>query len=289
MEHEEKQSATPRKTASGGDTPSSRQTKSVKLRKRLQDDTDYYAYETITKYIEYLKEQNRVLRFGDVYFDVAAMQFPFVCDTRLCIPCRDGKTITGKRRRRTCCGGYAPQLSTVERKRIDSILPDVCKRFLGLDRRIAKHGGYYKWDENYDRLLTRPEGDWCIFMARDPQELGFHACLLHAYCNEQGLDPKEYKPAPCIMFPLVLLESEDAGKKNVLVTRHTHEVMTLDEDEDDDKYIALDCCKRNPLAQNPLYKEMRDTLVYMFGRELWEALDKALSERRANRDDTEKK
>jgi hypothetical protein len=246
-----------------------------KLRKRLQDDTDYYAFDTITKYIDYLEEKGVLIRFGNLCYDRTAMLTPFVCDTRLCIPCRDGKTITGKRRRRTCCGGYAPRLSTKERERIDEILPRVTDRFPKLSRRIDRNGGYYEWDDDFERLLMRPEGDWCIFMARDAKEFGFHPCLIHAYCLEQNIDPKHYKPAACVMFPIVLFETDDAEPDQMLVTRHTKETMNLGEEEDE--YTALDCCKRNPLAKEPLYQSMRDTLVYMFGEAAWNKLHQELS------------
>ncbi len=249
------------------------------LKKRLREDTDYYHLDPLVKYTSYLEEEGRLLKIDNVYFDAQAMLDPFVCDTRLCIPGKNGRTITGLKTHRTCCGGYAPRVSPNEKKRIESILPEIEKRFPALEQLIKKEGGFYEWDEDYDRLLVRPKEDWCIFMSNDPESLGFHFCMLHVFCNENGLNPLDYKPSACLMFPLVLMDVDE--KENImLISKHSYEVATVGEggDSDEDDYLNLACCSPNRLATKPLYVEMRDTLEYMFGETVWRRLDKALAE-----------
>ena len=245
------------------------------LRKRLQEDTDYYHQDTLVKYLDFLEEDGRLVRIGNICFDAEAMLDPFVCNTRLCIPGRHGRTMGGLKHHRTCCGGYAPRISSKEKERIDTILPEIMERFPAVKELVEEEEGYYEWDEEYDRVLARPTEGWCIFMAKDPTEFGFHACMLHIFCKEKGLDPFLYKPSACLMFPLVLMDV-DEDENIMLVSKHSHEVSSVG--EDDDGYLELTCCSPNRLAKRPLYLEMKDTLVYMFGEEVWQKLRDALVE-----------
>jgi hypothetical protein len=247
------------------------------LQKRLREDTDSYERDTIEKYLDYLREKERVIEIGNLLFEVPAMMQPYVCDTRLCIP---GPKSNGSCRKCTsCCVVYAPRLSDAEKARIEKILPGMRERFPWLDARIKKIGGYYEWDDNYDRLLTKDSREFCVFLSPDTREFGFHACLIHAYCLEKGLSTDLYKPSVCVMFPLFLLETND-DKGTTLVTSHNREVMSLGE-EDDGGHVAVSCLKKNARAKRPLYIEMKNTLVTMFGQRAWNLLDAALRERSA--------
>jgi Fe-S-cluster containining protein len=245
------------------------------MQKRLREDTDSYERDAIEKYVDYLREKGRILEIGNLLFDGPAMMRPFVCDTRLCIP-RSKKT--GPRRKCTsCCVVYAPRLSTAEKKRIEKILPGVRERFKWLDARIKRLGGYYEWDDSYDRLLTKDSREHCVFLTPNTREFGFHACAIHAYCLENGLSTDLYKPSACVMFPFFLLETND-DEGTILITSHNREVMALGE-KDDGGHTAVGCLKRNPYARRRLYIEMKNTLVAMFGQRAWNLLDAALRER----------
>ena len=247
------------------------------LQKRLREDTESYERDPIEKYVDYLREKRRIIEIGNLLFDAQAMMQPFMCDTRLCIP---RPRPNGSRRKCTsCCVAYAPRLSTTERDRIEEILPGIRRRFKWLDAKMKKLGGYYRWGESYDRLLTKDSRRHCVFLTPDTREFGFHACLIHVYCIENGLSPDRHKPSACVMFPLFLLETNDEND-TILVTSHSREVMALGE-KDDGGHVAVGCLKKNPYAQRPLYVEMKNTLTAMFGRKAWDLLDKALRERNA--------
>jgi hypothetical protein len=250
-----------------------------KLRKRLYDDTAYYELDIIDKYVDYLTEQDRVLTFDNLMFDKEAMLMPFGCNTALCVPDAEGKINGRKRKCQCCCDIYAPRLSTQEREKIDKILPAMRKRYPALDKALQKADSYYEWDENYDRMIVKQKKHLCVFQTPDTKDLGFHGCYLHAWCLEKKLSRLEYQPSACIMFPIFILECGD--EERVLVTAHTEEVRTLGETEEVD--CNLPCMKANPHAKLPRYQYMKDTLIYMFGQEVWNRLDKALQKEKAKR------
>jgi len=246
--------------------------KKYRLRKRLAEDTEYYDKDPIEKYLDYLNEQERLVRVGNLVFDSEAMLRPFACNTELCM--KNGVGRKGKKR--SCCVDYAPRLSTREREKIDEILPGLVERFPWFRRAIDKAGGFYDWDENFDRIVAKNKKGSCVFITPDAEEFGFHACAIHAYCLENGLSRYDYEPSACLMFPLFLLDVDDEDG-TILVTSHSKEVMTMGEDEEN--YVEVACCKPNEFASEPTYVFMRETLVNMFGAEVWRRLDKALRQR----------
>jgi len=97
--------------------------------------------------------------------------------------------------------------------------------------------------------------------------------------RRNGLSPDRHKPSACVMFLLFLLETNDE-KGTILVASHSPEVMALGE-ADDGGHTAVGCLKKNPYACGPLYVEMKNTLIAMFGQKAWDLLDRALRERNA--------
>ena len=250
--------------------------KKYRLEKQLCEDTESYDRDTVEKYIEYLEEQKRLIKIGNLLFDVEAMLTPFTCHTSLCVPDGKGKICGKKAEGDCCCGVYAPRVSIRERERIEKILPAIYERFPGVKKAIDKAKGYYEWDENYDRIMSKNKKDLCVFMTPDEKDFGFYACTIHAYCLENHLSPWIYKPSACTMFPLFILDPTDEEER-MLITIHGKEVMTLGETEEN--YREIHCLDRNPSAKQPIYIEMKSTLVHMFGAEAWKKLDEALKKR----------
>ncbi|NQU42830.1 DUF3109 family protein [bacterium] len=244
------------------------------LQRRLAEDTDSYERDIVEKYVEYLVEAKDVVEVGNLLFDAEAMLQTFVCDTQLCFP--------EKKRGRSggacssCCVSYTPRLSKDERDRIEEILENLTERFPWLEKRMDKLGGYYEWDAAYDRMVTKDSAGRCVFLTPNTKDLGFYACTIHSYCLEKGLDPHLYKPSACVMFPLFILDV-DSDEGTILVTSQHREVLNLGEEEDN--YHEVGCMVPNKLAKEPMYREMKSTLVTMFGEKAWNILDESLRDR----------
>jgi hypothetical protein len=248
----------------------------VEFNPRLTEDTEYYDKDEIIKYVDYLEEHDRLVKIDNLMLDGRALLTPFVCNTELCVKPECGKKKKDKKRfMGSCCVCYSPRLSTKERERIDEILPKLKERFPTLARRINEAEGYYHWDESYDRMVNNDGLSRCVFMAPDKDELGFHGCYIHAWCLEQGLDPAEWKPSACIMFPLFLLDV-DSDEGTMLLTIHSEEVMAIGESEEN--YDHVGCLPKNKLAVEPIYRSMRDTIIYMFGEETYERIEEAMEQ-----------
>jgi hypothetical protein len=246
----------------------------IHLRKRLAEDTEYYDKDPIEKYAEYLKEEGRIVRIDNLLFDGKALGSTlFVCDSGQCIP-SDPKKI---KKNTCCCSVYAPRLSTRERERIDEILPALKERFSFLEKAIEKAGGFFEWDEGYDRMVSKDKRGLCVFMTPSTEEFGFYGCTIHSWCLENKKSPWDYKPSACVMFPLFLLDLSN-DEEELIVTAQSREVMTLGE-ENDDNYCEVGCLKKKGKGKEPVYIAMKDTLVNMFGSRTWTQLDKALRER----------
>jgi len=57
--------------------------KTYRLSKRLSDDTSYYDLDESAKYVDYLEEQDRLVRIGNLLFDAGQLSFtePVVTET----------------------------------------------------------------------------------------------------------------------------------------------------------------------------------------------------------------
>ncbi len=131
----------------------------------------------------------------------------------------------------------------------------------------------------------RPDGDGCVFRTRAVVEfrgrrVPLNLCGIHAYALEVGLDPFEYKPTDCELWPLYLVRTDDARIALVSQPAHlTHANMSLH-------------CVTNPLprvaaggreAGLPMFETMPHVRRY-FGDGFLGALRAARAERDAARE-----
>lgn len=248
------------------------------LQQRLTEDTESYDRDPVEKYVEYLQEKGNLIQIENLYFDADAMARSFVCHTAQCMPDKE-KGKGRKKKSSSCCVVYGPRVSTREKERIEEILEGLTERFPDVRSRVAKLDGFYEWDEEYDRLLTKDSKKRCVFLGETEEDLaeliGPYSCRIHSYCLENNLDPHWYKPSACVMFPLFLLDV-DTDEGTMFITCHSEEVMNLGEDEDNHHDVG--CLKKHALPAEPLYVTMKGTLITMFGEEVWQRLDQEMQE-----------
>jgi hypothetical protein len=129
---------------------------------------------------------------------------------------------------------------------------------------------------------ARPDGHGCVFRTRAVvdyrgRQVPLNLCGIHAYAMQAGLDPYEYKPTDCELWPLYLVRTDDGDMALVSQPAHLpHADMRLH-------------CVTNPLpraaaggreAGIPMFEGMPHVRRY-FGEGFLEALRAASAERAA--------
>ncbi len=243
-----------------------------RIDKQIAADSDSYEQDIILKYLEYLRETDNAIEVGNVVFDVEQIvRRKFVCDTRLCLDRRNGHFA----KRRSCCTDYAVRVSSEEMARIRDFMPQIESAYPDVGEAAKAAGGFYEYDDWYDRVLRKkPEGT-CIFLS-DQGHNNFH-CAIHGACLKHKKNPFRMKPSACALFPLCYLEHEDG----FILTAYSMQNVRVIEDENEP--IPFDCCAPNPLATRPMYVEMKDTIIQLLGEDCYQGLVREVKRRGLDR------
>lgn len=192
-----------------------------------------------------------------------------------------------------CCYGNPYALPEDNRERLEPLVEDI----LGII------------PDNYERLysvklgnLYTPSGSittkghpkgHCLF-SYDTED-GVPKCAIHAYCLENGLNPRAYKPYTCSMFPLFAIRTPEnkvmffchnketqgfSPYRYPLSTRFCVDKESLKKVYDGtskNKYynsLNLEEMKKDKVLEsyNPAYIEQEQTLRYFVGNEVYEKL-----------------
>src|SRR5262249_31325189 len=119
------------------------------------------------------------------------------------------------------------------------------------------------------------EGGVCQFVLYDG---GLTHCAIHRTCLEEKLDPWEYKPIGCSLWPLALVDYEgDEGDERFLLTVYARATEGLFENdpeaESNDEAHSAGLGDRNP-AYEPLYRSMEGILTRALGADFYRQLDR---------------
>lgn len=104
-------------------------------------------------------------------------------------------------------------------------------------------------------FVRRPDGDGCVFRTRltvdfRGRKVPINLCGIHAFAVSAGLDPYQYKPTDCELWPLYLVRTDRGQMALVSQPAHLRHVdMNLH-------------CVTNPLPREPLAG--RDAGIPMF-------------------------
>lgn len=229
------------------------------------------------RYVEILRAAGDLLVVGDVDFDVRELvDRRYDCDSRKCLVWRGGRVLLDS----SCCARYRIELTSVDRERLQQVLPLVRER-LPADHPLREDEHQAPWvqDEDYRMVMAEDERGVCPFVVyRD----GASACAIHAACLEAGLDPWEHKPLACSLWPVALIEYRTAdaraGGVRTLVTAYGRNTVGLWADDDDD-YDRCACLVDQSADLPPLYHSQRAILARIFGPGLLRRLDAAARQR----------
>jgi hypothetical protein len=218
-----------------------------------EDDFDYAGF------FARLRGDPRVVRRGRLFVDVpGTVERRVACSDFVCQRGTAGRGLAGK----SCCASFRVPLDEGEIRRIERVLPRV-REIRDVGAAIDRAGGFWKTDEGSPWLRERPDGA-CVFLSARPG--GPALCTLHEWALSAGRDHRRLKPEVCSLFPLYLVEWEDA----VLVTSYGSPFWAECEPEETDLVHRFACL--HPRAGRPLVVEQRDELEYRVGRRRWGAM-----------------
>lgn len=228
------------------------------------------------RYVDVLKMRGGILTVGDVDVDLEQLvERTFLCDRHRCIQWRPHTHWKGAEPiiDRSCCSHYDVPVTKYDRVRLMEVLPLVKKR-LPADHALNQGGEPFDIDGEFQTIMNTTDQGTCQFVL---YEDGMTTCAVHKTCLEENLPVWVHKPAGCSLWPLAVVDYEDAdGNDRFLVTTYGAQTNGLFADaaerEDDDNHFA--CMVDAHEDYEPLYRSCTGILTHLFGPELVKELDK---------------
>jgi hypothetical protein len=228
------------------------------------------------RYVEILREAGDLLSVGDADFDLRELvDRRFDCDSRKCLIWRGGQVLLDS----SCCARYRIELTSLDRERLQAILPLVRER-LAKDHPLQdEHQAPWVCDEDYRMVMAEDDRGVCPFVRYHD---GASGCAIHATCLDEGLDPWEHKPLACCLWPVATIDYRIDGGVRTLVTAYGRSTVGLWADDGDDLDRCA-CLVDRSADLPPLYDAQRLILGRVFGAALVKRLDAAARTRARRR------
>jgi hypothetical protein len=232
----------------------------------------------VKRYVEVQKARGRLLHIGKVDIDIEQLiERSFLCDRHRCIQWtpHEKKAQARPLIDHSCCAHYTVPVTDFDREKVAEILPLVRKR-------LAKNHPFvvepdeppYELQDDYSFAMREQPSGACQFVL---YEGGLTSCAIHKTCLEEGLNPWEYKPLGCSLWPLALLDyQDDDDNERLLLTiyaRATEALMDTDQDADGSEESEFACLVDKDPSYDPLYRSMEGILTRIFGAPFYRQLD----------------
>jgi hypothetical protein len=222
----------------------------------------------VRRFVEVLRESGNLLVTRNEDFDLRELvDRRFACDSRKCLTWRDGRMLVNS----SCCARYRIELTSLDRKRLEEVLPLVRTRLP--DDHALQGECQLPWvlDRDYRTVMAEDDRGVCPFVQYDD---GRSLCAIHGTCLTEGLDPWVHKPLSCSLWPIATLEYRTGGCARTLVTAYGPTTAGLFADDDDD-YDRCACLADRSPDLPPLYQSQRAILQRLFGAGVVRRLDGA--------------
>jgi hypothetical protein len=231
----------------------------------------------VKRYVDIQRERGRLIAIGNVDVDIEQLiDRRFLCDRHRCIQWTpherkaDAKPIIDN----SCCARYLVPVTDWDRRKVAEILPLVRKR-LDKNHPLVTDDAEppYEVDEEFAFLMRDQPNGACQFVL---YEKGLTSCAIHKTCLEEGLDPWEFKPLGCSLWPLALVDYDDDGKERFLLTIYSDATagMFIEADEgehQDESHFA--CLVDQDASYEPLYRSCEGVLSHALGAPFYKELD----------------
>ena len=220
------------------------------------------------RYVQLLRESGELLVTRDTDFDLRELVGRrFACDSRKCLTWRGEQMLVDS----SCCARYRIELTSLDRERLQQLLPLVRKRLPADHALQDERQAPWVSDEDFRTVMAEDDRSGCPFVQYDG---GQSVCAIHATCLAAGLDPWDHKPLSCSLWPIATIEYRVDGGQRTLVTAYGRATQGLfaDDGDDFDKCACL-------VDQSPdlprLYEAQRAILGRLFGATVMRRLDAA--------------
>jgi hypothetical protein len=234
----------------------------------------------VKRYVEVQRTRGRLISIGNIDVDVDSLvERTFYCDRHRCIQWtpherrQDKKPLIDN----SCCSRYTVPVTDLDRDKLAQILPLVRKRLeKGHPLVTDEATPPYELQEDYSFAMRERDNGACQFVL---YEKGLTSCAIHRTCLEEGLDPWEYKPLGCSLWPLAVLQYEDDDRKDrLLLTIYSRATEGLFENEADDDIAdesSFACLVDDSPEYDAMYRACKGVIVHTFGAEFYRRLDSA--------------
>lgn len=205
------------------------------------------------RYLEFVRAKPETLVYRNLIFDLERLDCYFNCEK-----CRTNQP-------QAFCCRHELELTGRDLAVIEQVLPEVGRAYPRLSKSAT--GGFWTWNREFERVMRRKAKGDCFFLM--PSGRG---CYLHAWALSRGLDPLEVKPYICGLYPLMVLI---VGAEVVVTTLNRESERVLDCGGQ-----ARPCTKKRGRAKEHLVLKSEGILTRMFGARAYQALVRALAEKR---------
>lgn len=167
----------------------------------------------ITALTEYIRNHfDTMIQIGPWHFDMHSLQQEILLNK--CLECEHYQ-------KENCCGGNPYPLVDEQQTQLLEIIPELVK-VMPEDIRPVLHHNLFDDKVNPADIFNKHNtfkscGDRCMFKiyAEDAPR-----CAIHYYCLQHDLNPLQYKPYICSLFPIFVIQTS-SGEKYVF--SHTKE------------------------------------------------------------------
>ena len=232
------------------------------------------------RYVDLIRERGHMVSIGKIDVDMEQIvRRRFLCDRHRCIQWTPHEKKDQARPiiDNSCCSQYVVPVTASDRQKVAEVL-DLVRKRLPADHPINAEPDepIYDIDEEYAHVMKTQENGACQFVL---YEKGLTGCAIHKTCLEEGLDPWEYKPLTCSLWPLALVDYEDEdGNERYLLTIYTEATAGIFAEDakggEDDKKFACLLDQGEGDAYPRLYTTVQPVIEKTLGAAFYQKLDK---------------
>lgn len=146
----------------------------------------------VKPFLDYLnKNRAYMIHIGDFIFDSLSLRSNIMLSQ--CLKCE-------KYQKHNCCCGNSYSMPDENVNKLGKHVYDILKVVPDNENLLESYNRYGAFTRNNSTTTRGHKDGYCLFSFVDTD--GYPKCAIHKWCLESGLNPAEYKPYICSLFPL---------------------------------------------------------------------------------------